>query len=129
MFGNIFLNWNFLNKSMLESIISFSLLYWTSYSYYYLFSDFYKFFKCCLFNKNFSKSTENVCEQLNISKTNNWIRLLILVNFYFLNLNLHDRNNLKNWQGSTRTQTEIYVELKFPFFYSTEVWSIPITEI
>jgi len=61
---------------MLESIISFSSLYWISYFYEFV-RRFLKFFKCRLFNKNSRKSTENVCEQWEIAETNNWIRLLI----------------------------------------------------
>ena len=34
-----------------------------------LFAEFYKFFKCRLFNKNSRKSTENVCEQGDITET------------------------------------------------------------
>ena len=41
-----------------------------------LFAEFYKFFKCRLFNKNSRKSTENVCEEWEITETNNWIWLL-----------------------------------------------------
>ena len=56
-----------------------------------LFADFYKFFKCHLFNKNSRNSTENVCEQREIIETNNRIRLHIFdVNFYFLNLFLNN---------------------------------------
>ena len=63
---------------MLESIISFSsciilnILFFTN-----LFADFYKFSKCRLFIENSRKSTENVCDQWEITETNNWIRLLI----------------------------------------------------
>ena len=42
-----------------------------------LFADFFKFFKCHLFNNIFKKSTENVCEQWDITETNNLIRLII----------------------------------------------------
>ena len=63
---------------MLESIISTSSLYWISYSFKKIFADFYKFFKCCFFNNNYKKSTENVCEQWDITETNNCIRLLII---------------------------------------------------
>ena len=63
--------WN-LSKSMLESII-----YWISYSLPIFFADCFKLFKCRLINKNFRKSTENVCEQLDMTETNNLIRLLI----------------------------------------------------
>ena len=41
------------------------------------FEDFLKFLKCCIFYKNSRKSTENVCEQWDITETNNWIWLLI----------------------------------------------------
>ena len=41
-------------------------------------ADFFKFFKCRLFNKYFRKPTENVYEHWDITETNNWIRLLIL---------------------------------------------------
>ena len=60
---------------MLESIISFSSLYWIPY-FLNLFADLFKFFKCRLFNKNSRKSIENVCLQWDITETNNWIRLL-----------------------------------------------------
>ena len=40
-----------------------------------LFADFFKFFKCRLFNKNSRKSPENG-GQWDITETNNWIRLL-----------------------------------------------------
>ena len=42
-----------------------------------LFADIFKFVKCHLFNKNSRKATENVCEQWEITESNNWIRLLI----------------------------------------------------
>ena len=56
-----------------------------------LFADFFKFFKCRIFNEICRKSTENVC-QWDIKETNNWIKLVILmirVNFYFLILFLN----------------------------------------
>jgi len=49
---------SFVNKSMIESIISFSSLYWIYY--------FYKFFKCRLFNYTSRKSEENL---MNLSTT------------------------------------------------------------
>jgi len=61
---------------MLESIISFSF----SLNFIFfmnLFADFFKFFKCRLFNKNSWKSAENVFEHWDTTETNNWIRLLI----------------------------------------------------
>ena len=57
---------------MLESDISFSSFFFAN-----LFADFFKFFKCRLFNNNSKKSTENVCKQGDITETNTWIRLLI----------------------------------------------------
>ena len=36
-------------------------------------------------NKNSRKSTENICEQSNITETENWIRLLIFNDFDDLN--------------------------------------------
>ena len=62
---------------MLESIIYFSSLYWISLFCLNLFPDFYKFFECCLFAKISRKSTENVCEQWDITETKNWIKRLI----------------------------------------------------
>ena len=62
---------------MLESIISFSSLYWISYFFTNLFADFYKFFKCRLFNENSRKSTESYCEEWEIKETKNLLRLLI----------------------------------------------------
>ena len=60
---------------MLESIISFSSLYHLFFMNW--FADFFPFLKCRLFNKNYRKSRENVCEAWDITETNNWIRLLI----------------------------------------------------
>ena len=68
--------WKFVYKSMLKSIMSFSSFYWITF-FMNLFEDFSKFFKCCLSDKNSSKYTENICEQWDISETNNWIRFLI----------------------------------------------------
>ena len=60
----------------------------------YLFADFVKFFKCRIFNKNFRKSTENVCEQCDITENNNhtldFLFSMIIVNIYFLNLFLNN---------------------------------------
>ena len=69
-------------------IIKLNFLFFVS-----LFADTFKFFIYRLFNKNSSKSTENVCEQWDITETNNWIRLLVLmiiVDFYLLHLFLNN---------------------------------------
>jgi len=43
-------------------------------------ADFFKFFKCRVYNKNSIKSAENLCDWREIIGTNNWIRLLIFNN-------------------------------------------------
>ena len=51
--------------------------------------------KCRFFNKNSCKSTENVCEQLDTTETNNGIRLLIFDNksqFLFFQPNPFKKN-------------------------------------
>ena len=60
---------------MIESIVSFSSLYWFSYFYEFVKKNF-KLFKCRYFIKNSRKSTENGFENWDIIETNNWIRLL-----------------------------------------------------
>ena len=60
---------------MLESIVSFSSIYWFSY-FYESVCNFFKFFQCRLFIENSRKSTENGFEQWDITETK-WIRLLI----------------------------------------------------
>ena len=61
---------------MLESIISYP--YYLEYLFFMnLFAGFFKFFKCRLFNKNPRISTEYVCDQWDITETNNGIRILI----------------------------------------------------
>ena len=82
-FRNIFLNWSFLNKSMLASIISFLELYWISYSFLIYLQ---------ISSNSSNVVPENVCEQWDITETKNWIRLfsMIKVNFYFLNLFLNN---------------------------------------
>ena len=72
--GTYFSKEKFVNKSKLELIISFFIIILNFLFPKNLSGDFCKFFKCRLFNKN---STENVCEQWEITETNNWIRLLI----------------------------------------------------
>ena len=61
-----------------------------------LFANFFKFFKCRLFNNNSRKSAENLWIMRNqnneIIETNNWTRLLIFddkTNFYFFNMFLY----------------------------------------
>ena len=61
-----------------------------------LFADFFKFFKCRLFNNNSRKSAKifvnNENQNNEIIETNNWTRLLIFddkINFYFLNMFLY----------------------------------------
>ena len=44
------------------------------------FADIFKFFQYRLFNKNYGKSTANVCEQWDSREINNWIRLFIFEN-------------------------------------------------
>ena len=53
-----------------------------------LFADFYKFFKCRLFNRNSRKSAKKYLWIIRdkVIITNNWIRLLIFddkINFYY----------------------------------------------
>ena len=64
---------------MLESTISF-YHYFEFLTFYELFADFFKLFKCRLFNKVLMKYTENVCEKWDITETNNLIRLVIFDN-------------------------------------------------
>ena len=61
---------------MLESIISFSSLYWISYSLWIWLQISINCSNVVFSIKNKNKSTENVCEQWDITETNNWIRLL-----------------------------------------------------
>ena len=60
---------------MIESIVSFSSLYWFSYFYEFV-KKIFKLFKFRYFIKNSRKSTENGFENWDIIETNNWIRLL-----------------------------------------------------
>jgi len=65
MFKNIFLNWNFLNKSILKQ----GCLFVVRLNFLFFMNLFADFFKCQLYNKTSRKSTENVCEQWDITET------------------------------------------------------------
>ena len=58
---------------MIESIIFFIVIL-NFLCFMNMFADFFKFFKCRLFNK--IPGNENFCVQWDITETNNWIRLL-----------------------------------------------------
>ena len=70
MFGNILLNWNLsINKCY---IINYFFFPFTLNFFLFFFADFFKFS-----NVVFSiKIPGNVCEQWDITETNNWIRLV-----------------------------------------------------
>ena len=93
MFREIFLNWNFLNKWMLELIIYFSSLYWISYSSWI----------CSQTTSNSSNVVFSIKIPGNLQKmfVNNeilqkpitekdYVFSMIIVNFYFLNLFLNN---------------------------------------
>ena len=78
---------------MLESIISFPLLYWISY-FLWIYSQISSNSSNVVFSviilENLQKSSGIMRNQNNEKiETNNWTRLLIKINFYFLNMFLY----------------------------------------
>ena len=86
LFRNIFLHRNLsMNQCYFNYFIFIIILNFMFFKN--LFSDFFKLYKFRLFNKNSRKSTNNVCEQWDITETKNSIKLHIFddkeLNFMF----------------------------------------------
>ena len=85
----IYFSIEILNKSMLKLIISFSALYWISYSLRICL----QFSKCGLYNKNSRKYTKMFVNNETFHKPiaeSNYLFSMIRVDFYFLNLFLNN---------------------------------------
>ena len=81
----------FVNKSMLKSIISFSLLYWIYYSIW-IYSQIFSNSSNVVFSIIILENLQKIFVNNKKIKTINWIRLLIFddkINFYFLNMFLY----------------------------------------